>query len=216
MRYLLDTLEDPFELFPMNSVVRSLAGLADESENNRIERMHPWRSASPKYYTVKDERDIEVVELLIGSAFVLGQAAIAQAISLVKKTHEDAGKPPWIPAERIEIMKTAAPVHAGTGLSKIVIINAAANYHKHRYEWADDWSGPPNSKTTIDIVLKLGLGRNGDHNLERALRVLEISPADMTPLSGIIGEWREKLAKEIEASLISHHLLIARLPEVWG
>jgi hypothetical protein len=216
MRYLLDNLEDPFELFPMNSVVRSLATLADESGQSRVDRMHPWSSASPKYYTVEDEHDIDVVELLIGAAFVLGQAAITQSVSLVKKIHENAGKPPWIPCEKIEIMKAAAPIEAVTGLSKIVIINAAANYHKHRYEWADDWSGPPNSKTTIEIVLKLGLSRKGDNNLERALRALEISPADMTPLSGIIGEWRENLTKQIEASLVNHHLLIAPLPEVWG
>jgi hypothetical protein len=35
-----------------------------------------------KIPTVEDEHDIEVVELLIGSAFVLGQTAITQAVSI--------------------------------------------------------------------------------------------------------------------------------------
>ena len=215
MRYLLDTLEDPFEMFPMQSVVRSFAVLANESENDRIERMHPWSSASPNYRTVEDEHEIEVVELLIGSAFVLGQAAIAQAVAIVKRIHEDARKPLWIPGSKDEIMETAAPEHNATGLSKISIINAAANYYKHRYEWWDDWSGPLKSKPTIDVVVKLGLLRNGDRNLQRALWALEIHPDNLTPLAQIIGEWRSQLAKEIETQLIDHRLLPVQPPQIW-
>jgi hypothetical protein len=134
IRFLLDTLEDPFEMFPMQSVVRSLASLADESEKDRIECADPWKSASPKYYAVEDEHDIEVVELLIGSAFVLGQAAITQAVSLVKRIHAEADKPSWIPNGKAQIMEMAPPVHYQTGFRKITLINAAANYYKHRYE----------------------------------------------------------------------------------
>lgn len=76
IRSLLDHLEDPFEMFPMQSVSRSLAELIHATEESRFGRADPWKSASPKYYTVEDEHDIAVVDLLIGSAFVLGQAAI--------------------------------------------------------------------------------------------------------------------------------------------
>lgn len=214
-RFLLDTLEDPFEMFPMQSVVRSLASLADESEKDRIERADPWKSASPKYYTVEDEHDIEVVELLIGSAFVLGQAAITQAISLVKRIHEEAGKPSWIPEGKAQIMEMGAPFHDQTGFSKITLINAAANYYKHRYEWWDDWSGPPSSKPTIGIVLKMGLVPKGHHNLEHALRALEIFPRDVSPLGQLICEWRMKLAKDLETKLLDHHLQSPRPPEIW-
>jgi hypothetical protein len=215
-RFLLDTLEDPFEMFPMQSVVQSLASLADESEKNRIERADPWKSVSPKYYTVEDEHDIDVVELLIGSAFVLGQAAITQAISLVKRIHEKAGKPSRIPEGKAQIMEIGAPVHDPTGFRKITLINAAANYYKHHYEWWDDWSGPPSSKATIDIVVKLGLVPWGHHNLEHALRALEIFPRDLSPLGQLIGEWRIQLAKDLETQLVVHRLLLARPPEVWG
>jgi hypothetical protein len=215
LRFLLGTLEDPFELFPMQSVVRSLASLADESEKDRIERADPWKSASPKYYTVEDEHAIEVVELLIGSAFVLGQAAITQAISLVKRIYEEVGKPSWIPEGKAQIMEMGAPVHDPTGFRKITLINAAANYYKHRYEWWDDWSGPPVSKPTIDIVLKLGLDPKGHHNLEHALRALEIFPSDLSPLGQLIREWRIKLATDLETKLVHQHLLSPRAPEIW-
>jgi hypothetical protein len=215
LRFLLDTLEDPFEMFPMQSVVRSLASLADESEKDRIERADPWKSASPKYYTVEDEHDIEVVELLIGSAFVLGQAAITQAISIVKRIHEEAGKPSWIPEGKAQIMEMDAPVHHQTGFGTITLINAAANYYKHRYEWWEDWSGPTASKPTIDIIVKLGLIPKGQRNLEHALRALEIFPRDLSPLGRLIGEWRIQLAKDLETKLVDHCFLLVRPPEIW-
>src|SRR6476646_7492418 len=87
MRFLLDRLEDPFEMFPMQSLSRDLARLVDDAEKSRFDRAGPW-GVSPKYHTVEDEHDIEVVQLLIGSGFVLGQAAITQTVSIVKKMHE--------------------------------------------------------------------------------------------------------------------------------
>src|SRR5260370_28542819 len=97
LHYWLGRLEDPFELFPMQSVARSLAESAKEQEERRFGRSD-WYGVSPKNYTVEDEHDIEVVELLIGSVFVLGQAAITQAVSLVKRMLEVDGEPPWNPA----------------------------------------------------------------------------------------------------------------------
>jgi hypothetical protein len=68
LRYWLGRLEDPFEMSPMQSVGRALAESAKEREQGRFDRAPPW-GVSSAYYTVEDEHDIEVVELLIGSAF---------------------------------------------------------------------------------------------------------------------------------------------------
>jgi hypothetical protein len=199
IRYWLERLEDPFETFLIQSVTRSLARLADEQEQRRFDRAGPWGTPSAKYYTVEDEHDIEVVGHLVGSAFVLGQATVTQAVSLVKRMHEELGKPSWIPSDKSEIMKTAAPIHPETGLSKITIINAIANYYKHHYEWWDDWSGPPNSKPTIDVAIQLGLGPKGYHNLEHALHELGIYPDNLAPLAQLVVTWREELAEHIRA-----------------
>src|SRR5258708_5742366 len=72
--YWIDRLEDPFEMFPMQSVARALGEAAKEQEERRFGRASPW-GVSSAYYTVEDEHDIEVVEHLVGAAFVLGQAA---------------------------------------------------------------------------------------------------------------------------------------------
>src|SRR5260370_36070920 len=113
LHYWLGRLEDPFELFPMQSVARSLAESAKEQEERRFGRSD-WYGVSPKNYTVEDEHDIEVVELLIGSVFVLGQAAIKQAVSLVKRMREVAGGPAWLPADKADLMELGSAVHVGT------------------------------------------------------------------------------------------------------
>jgi hypothetical protein len=213
--YLIERLEDPFEMFPMQSVTSSLGGLANKQEQSRFDRAGPWGTPTPKYYTVEDEHDIEVVGHFVGSAFVLGQATITQAVSLVKRMYEDAGKPSWIPSDKGGIMKTAAPIHPKTGLSKITIINAIANYYKHRYEWRDDWSGPPTSKPTIDIAVQLGLRPKGCHNMENALRELGIYPDNMVPLAQLVVAWREELAEHIRVEGGKNGVSIApRFPEI--
>jgi len=195
----LERLEDPFETFSLRSVVRALSGLVKEAETRRLDRMGPY-GVSCKYYTVEDEHDIEVVEHLIGSALVLAQATITQAVSLTKRMHEEAGKPNWIPSLRAEILKTAAPCHAGTGLSKIVVVDAAANYYKHHSEWKDnDWAGPPYSNRTITVVAQLGLGPKGYHQLDGAIRELEVFPDGMEGRADLVVRWRLALAAHVRA-----------------
>jgi hypothetical protein len=200
---LLDILEDPFEMFPVQSFGTVLGRLADELEDSRFERAG-WYGVSEKYYTVEDEHDIEVVQILVGTAFVLGQAAVTQAVSILAKIHESTGKPSWIPHGRRKIMDTVAPVHRKTGLSKITIINAVANYFKHRYEWDDNWSGPARSQETIEIVVKLGMRPTSQQNTEIALRELGMLPGKVGSLAQIVVEWRESLAAHIREQLDKH------------
>ncbi len=124
--YWIDRLDDPLEMLAIQSVTPFLGVMAGQQEQCRFDRSD-WWGVSLKYYTVEDEHDIEVVENFIGSAFVLAQATITQAVSITKRMHEDAGSPGWIPRDKAEIMKTAAPLHAETGLSKITIVNVAAD-----------------------------------------------------------------------------------------
>jgi hypothetical protein len=157
--YWIDRLEDPFEMFALVHLLGSMGALADESESKRAERAG-WWGVSPKYYSVEDEHDIEVVEHFIGSAFVLAQTSITQAVSILKRMHEDAGYPAWIPKDKAAVLATAAPTHRDLGISQITIINAAADYYKHRFEWKEEeWAGPTFKNKTIGTAVALGLGR---------------------------------------------------------
>ena len=206
--YRIDRLEDPFEMFAMQSVAFSLGSLIGQQEERRSDRVDGW-DVSSKYYTVEDEDDFEVVEHLIGSAFVLAQVAITQAVSIVKRMHEDAGGPLWIPIGKAEIMRTAAPFHSEIGQSEISIANVAADYYKHRYEWkAEEWAGPTYKNKTIAAAAAIGLGPTGYHNLEHALRELQIYPDNLAPLAQLVVTWREALADHIRAEGEKHGVSI--------
>lgn len=199
--YWLDRIEDPFETFSMQEVIRSFGKLAEESEQSRFDRAGPWGTPSPKYYSVEDEHNIEVVEHLIGVAFVLGQATITQAVSLVKRMHREANAPDWIPFKKDDIINAASPIHTESGLGKITIVDAVADYYKHRDEWTDqDWAGPDIKNRTILKAVSLGLGQKGHHNMERALRQLDVFVSDMSPLADLVVKWRSDLAQQIRVS----------------
>jgi hypothetical protein len=204
---LLSTLEDPFEMFPVQSVERSLVNLVAESEE-AIAEQSGWWGVSRKYYSVEQEHHLEMISLLIGSAFVLGQTAITQTVAIAVKLHSLAGKPAWLPGRRDDIMRTAATFHIGTKLSDMVLINAVANYFKHHREWPDDWS-PTGSKAadqTIEIVRSLGFSPgNYDENLWTALRCLNVSVAASGAMLGNrIQDWRERLAENLRSALLDH------------
>lgn len=205
MRHLLDALEDPFEVFPMQSVASELAAVITRSDERRLER-NGWFGVADKYRSVEDDHDAALVHLLLGSSFVLGQAAITQATSIAKRVRELAEIPESIPQGRLALMTTEAPIHEATGLSQIVLIDAVANYFKHHYEWPDDWRGSHRAQATIDVVRKLGLEPNDEYNLPRAVRALGMTETNLRPMSIAIQEWRERLAAHLRSQLTSNGL----------
>jgi hypothetical protein len=128
---------------------------------------------------------------------------------------EDAGGPAWIPKDKVKIMNAAAPIHAGTGRSKIALINDVANYYKHRVEWKEqDLDGPTYRNETMAATAALGLGLTGYRSLENALREFEIYTSDMAPLARLLVQWREDLADHTRAEGKKNGMLIRpRYPE---
>lgn len=120
--YLLTAIEDPFQIFPLESVASSLGGLVTDSYKAIADRSG-WWGVSRKYYSVEQEHEMEKISLLIGASFVLGQAAITQTAALALKIRELAGKPTWLPASRTEVLQTAATFNVTTRLS----VNAHEN-----------------------------------------------------------------------------------------
>jgi hypothetical protein len=102
-------------------------------------------------------------------------------------------------------MSMEAIIHPATGLSRIALFDAVANYFKHHYEWPSNWSGPAGAQQrTIDMVLKLGLVPEGEDNLRVALQNLGMNINNMSLMGSEIQEWRERLAKGLRKQLHSH------------
>ena len=73
VRWLLDQLEDPFTLFPIESVAGTLFEAVDVAEMRIADIMGSWEVAR-KFWSVEAEHYHEEVGLLVGAIFVLGQA----------------------------------------------------------------------------------------------------------------------------------------------
>lgn len=204
---LLSSLEDPFQMFPLEAVSAYLTELVSDS-HERIAEQSEWWGVSRKYYSVEQEHHLEKISLLIGSVFVLGQAALTEAVAIVRSLRAMAGEPPWLPASRDEILQIGSTIHAATGLSEIVLIDAVANYFKHHHEWPKDWAAEGAKgleRRTIEFVLALGF-TPGDHqnNLEAALHGLGVNSSTMGSLASKIQRWRETLAQSIRSDLHDH------------
>ena len=204
---LLATLEDPFDMFPLESVARQFSGLFGAREERRADRVDwYWWGVSPssKYRSVEDEHELEVFTLLIGSAFVLAQAGITRAVSIVTRLCALAGTPSWLPQGKSNIKILEARIHAASGLSEIVLYDAVANYFKHCYEWPPNWANASKwQQPTIDAVLKLGLLPESEDNLWVALQNLGIGARNMAVMGTVIRQWRERLAGRLREQLDS-------------
>lgn len=204
-RWLLNQLEDPFTMFPIESVADTLFGAVDEAEMRKADLVDSWEVAR-KFWSVEAEHYHEEVGLLVGAIFVLGQAAITQTVSILKALRNHPQVQSVIPESKEGKLVAYAATEITTKLSKIVIIDAVSNYFKHVHEWPKQWNDVPakdsQTKKTIGIVLQLGMkpGEMTD-NLLLAANQLGLCASNPRALASSIQEWREDWAKELYSSL---------------
>lgn len=203
VRWLLDQLENPFTMFPIESVADTLFEAVDEAEMRKADLMGSWEVAR-KFWSVDAEHYHEEMGLLVGAIFVLGQAAITQTVSILNALRNHPEMQSVIPKNKTGKLAAHAATETTTKLSKIVIINAVSNYFKHVHEWPEQWSDVPlrgSQSETIGIVLQLGMkpGEMTD-NLLLAATQLGLCASNPRALASSIQEWREGWARELCAS----------------
>lgn len=204
IRWLLNELHDPFVMFPLQSVARSLSEVAAESQESFCAREGPYGVAR-KYWDVPMEMLHEEIGLLIGSAFVLGQATLTQSIAIITQLHHLSGRKASIPHRKRELLEMEAARDSKTQMSHLVIIDTAANFFKHHHEWPTDWhlssGNGVQAKTTAD-ARTLGFGGHEiTDNMQVALRRMGIDQGDMGNVASTIQDWRERLAQRFSQEL---------------
>lgn len=202
-RWLLTQLEDPFTMFPIESVADTLFEAVDKAESRKAYQMGLWGVAR-KSWSVEAEHYHEEMGLLVGAIFVLGQAAITQTVSILNALRNHPEMQSVIPKNKTGKLAAHAATETTTKLSKIVIINAVSNYFKHVYEWPEQWGEVPMNSSqaeTIGIVYQLGMkpGEMTD-NLLFAATQLGLCASNPRALASSIQEWREGWAKELYPS----------------
>ncbi|WP_414551957.1 hypothetical protein [Anabaena sp. CCY 0017] len=196
--WLLEQLADPFEIFPIQGVADTIADAVDQAEM-QMSNYGGW--AARKYWTAETAHYNDEVGLLIGSIFVLGQAAITRTLSILSELQNDGRAEGLRHLNKLEKMSTHSQTDPSVNLSKIVIIDTAANYFKHVYEWPENWDetlAKPNQKKTISTAIKIGM-RPGSltDNLLQAHRCLSVAPIEARVIPNIIQDWRECWAEKL-------------------
>ncbi len=203
-RGLLDKLEDPFTMFPVESVASVLYHEVEEAETRKVDCTNPWDPAARKFWSVEKEHLHETIGLLLGALFVLGQATITQTECVLNQLRKLPRGDSAIPKEKDSKLRLYAATETKTGLSTIVIVNAVSNYFKHGYAWPEQWdvvakNGSKREAETIDIVRRLGMDQNYEmtDNLLLAADCLALGSSDSTTLASNIQNWREGWARAL-------------------
>jgi hypothetical protein len=145
-------------------------GLAISKSNSLINQVETEKEASQreKDWIIDDECDI--VEHLLGTAFVLCQAYITSVCSVIRKNHSIA-KSHGISLTTTEGTRPNIMRFGFSGNndapSEIEIINAFANYFKHRDEWDRDWKKLKQGKETAEIIERVGASSGSNSNLRQ-------------------------------------------------
>lgn len=211
IRYYLEAIKDPFPLFPLESVTFSIGELVSNAYSTIAEQSGLF-GVGRRYYSVEQEHEAHTISLLTGGAFVLGQTVITRTAILALKIGGLVGQPSWLPRDRAEILQTAATFNIKSRLSDLAIIDAVANYFKHHHEWPDNWDlaqAKGVQRKTIKAAMLLGLSPNSEEDsLGFALGLLGVNESNMSVLGGIILNWRERLAQNLEESLHGHGIVV--------
>ncbi len=191
---LAEKLRDPFEMFPLEDALRSLQAAIDESREHYLSEA--MREAPRR--TVPQEHAEEVITLLLGTALLAAQRAIAQVAALLTSENIPGG-----PQSKQEAYRFAAlPTKIAPDLTETEALNVAANYFKHSDEWPVDWDlqrAERGQRRTIEHAVALGMRADSERNLQTAYESLGLHPErGLDGLSGLVSEWRRRVAEQLQ------------------
>ena len=159
----MDPLDQVLE--PISDAIRAAGDRAD-----RVDADDPWGDA-----VIDDECDL--VENLLGAAFIACQTFIAAVVSAAMRLHKHKvkeGSPVSADlAKKATLLRLGTPID-GRGVTDVELLDALANYYKHRSEWRlSDWAHPSGRKAaTIAVIKRAGLDAGTTGNLRVGADVL--------------------------------------------
>lgn len=154
-----------------------------------------------------------VMESLIGAAFVACQAEINGAAAHFVRIHEEAKQAGVIlktsDGSKPGTRAVGSPKVGTSRYTRIEVINAFANYFKHRDEWKRPWDEAiDDQRWTVSVISEVGAKEFESENLRTGLGALGIHPEmQMGLLSNFVHEWIDTMQRNYMAELKTHGLL---------
>lgn len=203
MSFWLQYLKEDHDAEPFERVAENL-GRCIANSNTEVERAN--QTGDGMYAEDVAASELEVIESLLGTAFVLYQTYITGVVSIASKFHErakTAQKTLAAPNGRPAVLTHGQATVAGTAYTLPQAIDAFANFFKHRDEWPANWAqASGQSAKTIAVISAFGLTSTALGNLVAAATSVGVSDLEkieilMPPLKA----WRLSVVNAFEVAL---------------
>ena len=199
--------------FILRSAERVLDVLSEGVRECGMEMERAEESGNEEFLDAVVDEGCDVIEHLLGAAFVVCQACIGRVVSRVMHAMEKAGKKAkeqgktlLTPTTKSALMKFGCREVGKCGVSAVQAIDAFANYFKHSSEWRTmDWTKitDKRQRPTIDAITALGASSGSTGNLRTAAEVLGNSTyGEMRIFLAIVDEWRADVQKSLADDLV--------------
>lgn len=163
--------------------------------------------SDPEWQEIVGDEESDLVEDLLGAAFVVCQTQITAVTSRALRLRARCKYPSRFTAyddTKVGVRSLGESLPAMPGISKVEMIWALANYFKHHEEWpSNDWTKlDKQSRQTADVIQQAGLTPNSTGNLRAA--AAHLGNADFIRLEvfgDIVDAWAKKVLASAEQEL---------------
>lgn len=197
---------------PLERVLQTLGDAVDAC-TGAITRAES--SGDAEYIDAVIDDECDVIENLLGAAFVVCQADITAVISHVNHMHKrafaDGHRLSSSDNSKAGMLSLDNQLVATSPYSYVQVIDAVANYFKHRDEWRGLWTQfPPASSQgkTVAIITVVGAEQGSTGNMRTGVTALGISNyRNLTILYDHIASWADNVATAYESEIRSFNLI---------
>jgi hypothetical protein len=180
--------------------------------HQRIEQAS-WEMESEQF-DQSSNSESAIVDSLLGAAFVVSQTCIESVVSQVKSLHKyyrNETKRTLVSStdNKKEILSVGSCLAKGSKFTEVAVIDACANYFKHRDVWSYPWSKATGLQAnTIEVIESVGATPYDIENLAKGAQAVGIRvPETLHKLVDPLDEWRFKLYSLYQAELKGYGLL---------
>jgi|GEM_PF-1467116 len=158
------------------------------------------REGDPDWFDCHVDEETDVIENLLGVAFLICQCHVTEVVSKVVMLHKLYVKN--YPDNVLTTTSGSKRDIIGFGLDSVgsytavTVLDAFANYFKHRDEWHGDWDTlPARSLHTAAIVESVGGSQGSSGNMRTGAEALgNPSYASVEVFAQVLRSWRTELA----------------------
>jgi len=200
--------------FNTHRIKRALLSLSEAisdciSAINRAEKL-----GNQEYLDGVVDEETYYIEEFLGIAFVVCQTDITYIVSKIKSLHKYCKESYRVEltvtdGKKESIMKLGSKLLRQIPYTLVQVIDAFANYFKHREEWDISWDNlPASAQKTVKILRAVGVSPFSTGNFRMVSKKLGNKNFDNPIIfSDIIQDWRQNLHDKYEEELKMKGLL---------